>query len=77
MKHLETRDITLAATLLCHAIELESIEKQGRIGTFIFNESRELTTLLGEYAMQRVCVEPKAFHENIRKLTRLVTNLEG
>ena len=72
----KTTDIVLAAVLKMLGYKLDSIEIEGRRGTFIFVDVDPHS--LDEYNYDGIRVEPKEFHAHVRTLSstinRMVTN---
>jgi hypothetical protein len=64
---IETTDIVLAATLKVKGYSLDKIEKSGNKGVFCFSEID--TTILREFDLGNVTVEPVAFNNAIKALT--------
>lgn len=67
VRHVETSDIVLAATLKVKGQKLEKIEKQGNRGIFCFSDVDE--TLLREFDLGQSLVEPVTFNNAIKALT--------
>lgn len=67
MRHIETSDIVLAATLKVMGYRLDRIEKQGNRGIFCFADVQHTT--LTDYDLGKCLVEPYAFNNAIKALT--------
>ena len=65
-----TTDIILAATLLHEGYEIDEITKQGSRGTFHFTKIPK--SILLDYDLNKIRVEPKEFNNHIRNLTTAV-----
>lgn len=67
MRHIETSDIVLAATLRVKGYKLDRIEKQGSRGIFCFADVDE--SVLLEFDLGKCAVEPISFNNAIKALT--------
>ena len=67
MRSVETVDIVLAATLKCSGYRLDRIEKDGNKGIFYFLNVDE--SILSEYDLGNILVEPVQFNSAIKALT--------
>jgi len=67
MKHVETSDIVLAATLKVKGYRLDRIEKDGKRGIFCFADvdDAELT----QFNLGQALVEPVALNNAVKALT--------
>ena len=63
----ETQDIILAATLKTLGYKLEGIEKIGNRGIFFFKDVPD--SVVSEYYLGSVLVEPQAFNAATKALT--------
>jgi hypothetical protein len=64
---LETSDIILAASLKVLGYRLENIQKVGNKGIFFFNDVDE--TVINDYDLGNLLVEPVSFNSSIKSLT--------
>lgn len=62
-----TTDIVLAACLKMLGFEMESIEVEGRRGTFVFANIPESTIM--EFNCGKIRVDPVSFHGMLRQLS--------
>lgn len=63
----KTTDIVLAATLKFKGFDMTGIEKNGNKGTFCFDNVPE--SIIEEYDLGKILVEPAAFNNLIKALT--------
>lgn len=66
-KSIETQDIVLAATLKVLGYRLDTIQKVGNKGIFFFSNVDE--TVVNDYDLGNLKVEPVAFNSAIKALT--------
>ncbi len=66
-KSIETQDIVLAATLKVLGYRLDTIQKVGNKGIFFFSNVDE--TVVNDYDLGNLKVEPVAFNAAIKALT--------
>lgn len=66
-QHIDTTDIVLAATLRVRGYQLDRIEKSGNRGIFCFADVD--SSILTEFDLGQVLVEPVAFNNAIKALT--------
>lgn len=66
-KSIETQDIVLAASLKVLGYRLETIQKVGNKGIFFFGDVDE--TVINDYDLGNLRVEPVAFNSAIKALT--------
>lgn len=66
-KTIETQDIVLAATLKVLGYKLDTIEKIGNKGIFLFNDVDE--DIVNDYDLGNLKVEPVSFNSAIKALT--------
>lgn len=66
-KTIETQDIVLASTLKVMGFRLDHIEKVGNKGIFFFNDVDE--SIVNDYDLGNLSVEPVAFNSAIKALT--------
>ena len=66
-RKIDTQDIVLAASLKVLGYRMDTIEKIGNKGIFFFNEVDE--TVLNDYDLGNLRVEPVAFNSAIKALT--------
>lgn len=64
---IETQDIVLAASLKVLGHKLDAIQKIGNKGIFFFSDVDE--TLVNEYHLGKLKVEPVSFNSAIKALT--------
>jgi hypothetical protein len=69
----KTSDIYLAACLRLNNINLLSIEVSGSKGTFVFEDVDK--TLLQNYDLGKMLVEPVAFNNAVKQLTTSVRRM--
>lgn len=67
IKQINTQDIVLAATLKVLGFNLSHIEKNGNKGTFHFDGVED--SIIGDYDLGNLRVEPVAFNAAIKALT--------
>lgn len=67
MEILKTTDIILAASLKVLGEKMTHIEKQGNKGTFVFIDVDP--TIIEDYDLGNLLVEPIAFNSAIKQLT--------
>jgi hypothetical protein len=67
MKHVETSDIVLAATLKVKGYRLDRIEKDGKRGIFCFADVTEAE--LTQFNLGQALVEPVALNNAVKALT--------
>jgi hypothetical protein len=67
LQNVETNDIVLAAVLKVKGYRLDSIEKDGRKGIFVF--SNVDSNVLTKFNLGQAEVEPVAFNNAVRTLT--------
>ena len=78
-----TRDLSLAATLLCLDYNLVGIDFQVEgmanrpIGYFNFTDSKELRDSEQDYLRGKVLVDPKLFMTNLHMLKAQVVNIRN
>ena len=73
MTSYKTTDIVLAAVLKMQGYQIQSIEVEGRRGTFIFVDIDK--SALDEFNYDGVRVEPKEFHNCIRNFTATINRM--
>ncbi len=66
-KNIETQDIVLAAALKVLGYRLDHLEKVGNKGIFFFSGVDE--TVINDYDLGKLLVEPVAFNSAIKALT--------
>lgn len=66
-KTIETQDIVLAASLKVLGYQLDHLEKVGNKGIFFFSNVSE--TVINDYDLGKLLVEPVAFNSAIKALT--------
>jgi hypothetical protein len=66
-QRIDTTDIVLAATLRVLGYQLDRIEKAGNRGVFCFNDVEN--TILTEFDLGQIRIEPVAFNNAIKALT--------
>ena len=66
-KNIETQDIVLAAALKVLGYRLDHLEKVGNKGIFFFSGVDE--TVVNDYDLGKLLVEPVAFNSAIKALT--------
>lgn len=69
----KTSDIVLAATLKMHSFDLESIELNGNKGIFVFSQVDK--SILLDFDLGKVQVEPVIFNNTIKQLTTSVRRM--
>ena len=73
-KTYETRELSLAATLITVGFELVGINYQVEgqanrpVGYFLFENNRELGEAIQKFWASKLAVEPKSFMQNLRAL---------
>lgn len=70
----KTTDIVLAAYLRINGYQIDTIEKQGLKGTFVFLHVRD--ELIRAYDLGQALVEPVALNNMIKQLTTSVRRLD-
>ncbi len=70
---ISTTDLCLAATLKVKGFRLLNIEKQGKRGTFFFQDVTD--ELIKEFHMGNILVEPSIFHQAVRSLAEAAKRL--
>lgn len=70
----KTTDIVLASFLRMSGYQIDTIEKQGLKGTFVFNNVSD--DLVRSYDLGQALVEPVALNNMIKQLTTSVRRLE-
>lgn len=73
MEEYKTTDIVLAACLCLNHVEMTQIEINGNKGTFCFNNVDN--TMLNNYDLGKLQVEPIAFNNKIKQLTTSVRRM--
>ncbi len=73
MINYKTTDIILAATLKMNGYVLSGIERVGNKGLFVFEDVEE--TILVDFDLGKICVEPVEFNNTIKHLTTSVRRL--
>lgn len=75
----QTRDMTLAATLMCydHEVKIEAVDRMGR-GQFQFIENDDLSKRIDLWMIgsDNLKVDPKQYSANIRKLKGMIDEFE-
>jgi hypothetical protein len=67
LQNVETNDIVFAAVLKVKGYRLDSIEKDGRKGIFMFSNVE--VSVVTEFNLGQTMVEPVAFNNAVRTLT--------
>jgi len=67
VRHIESSDIVLAATLKIMGFKLDRIDKQGNRGIFCFSDVED--SVLSDFDLGKSLVEPVAFNNAIKALT--------
>jgi hypothetical protein len=70
----KTTDIILAAVLKMNSYEMVAIEKNGNKGTFIFRDIPR--SIIKDYDLGKVLVEPVIFNNAIKQLTTSVRRID-
>lgn len=63
-----TRDLPLAAFLTLHGVEHTSMERQGRIGYWVFPRNSEAAHLVSEYRRGKVTIDLPRFMDCVAKV---------
>ena len=73
IKEYKTTDIVLAAYLRVEGLVIETVEKVGQKGTFVFKDVPG--EVISDYDLGRARVEPVAFNNAIKQLTTTVRRM--
>jgi hypothetical protein len=72
MKTYETKDFPLAAFLVTSGLPLQSHDRQGKVSTFMFSETRQLIVLVTQFYGFQASVNPVAYANAFRNLKSIM-----